>query len=465
MGDNAWMPCRTAPIGASSRLGRTRSVGPRWRPRFALLAGLLAAALALPAAASARAGAIDAGFGRSGTAIPRLGSSTSGAAAVAVQHDGRILAAGFVDGQCAVIRLRRGGTRDWRFGERGVARFTQPGMSCEAAGIEILRRDGRIFVAGTLRQTGAPSRIAVARLLPGGEPDPGFGSGGVAVVGPPGATLLSMDLTRDGVIALGGYVDRAGREDTLIGRVLPDGVPDPAFGTEGFFDGCNTGHQGGATVLLLPDGAIAAALRAPANAPAPQPMTAMRLNPAGAPDPGFGGTGVVQVPVSAQPTVRGSATAIAGGPDGTLNIGGTADGPNHDAVVVFRFLPDGQLDTRFGFRGRARLPFRRNGVSLATLNRARGGRLLVGGTADPEAFVARITPGGRADRRFGHRSIVSRRLGRLPPGGRRRQSAVSDLAVQRDRRIVVAGRLVAGVPGQPEALGRSWLSVSRLRSR
>jgi hypothetical protein len=42
---------------------------------------------------------------------------------------------------------------------------------------------------------------------------------------------------------------------------------------------------------------------------------------------------------------------------------------------------------------------------------------------------------------------------------------VSDLAMQRDGRIVAAGRLVAGVAGQPDALGRSWLSASRLRSR
>jgi uncharacterized delta-60 repeat protein len=431
----------------------------------ALVLAALATALTLPASAPARPGGIDPSFGRSGTAIPRLGASTAGGNGVVVQNDGRILIAGFSDGQCAVTRLRRDGERDWRFGDSGATLFTQPGKSCEAADIALLRRDGRIVVGGTLRQEGAPSRIAVARLLPGGELDPSFGSGGVAVVGPENASLLSLDMNRDGVIALGGLVPRAGREDTLIGRLLPDGTPDPAFSSQGFFDGCNTGHQGGAAVLLLPDGGVAAAVRAPSNLPAPTPMNVMRLTTAGAPDPAFGGTGVVSTPVSAQATVRGSATAIAPGPRGTLNVGGTADGPNHDAAIVFRYLPDGQLDTRFGFRGRARLPVGQNGLAVTALTRAPGGRLLLGGVADPEAFVARVTRGGRADRSFGRRAIVSRRLGRLPRGGRRRLSMVSDLAVQRDGRIVAAGRLVAGVAGQPDALGRSWLSASRLRSR
>ena len=53
---------------------------------------------------------------------------------------------------------------------------------------------------------GGVRRFAVARLQPGGNLDPNFGTDGVAVVGPPGAQLEAMALQPEGELVLAGSV-------------------------------------------------------------------------------------------------------------------------------------------------------------------------------------------------------------------------------------------------------------------
>ena len=49
---------------------------------------------------------------------------------------------------------------------------------------------------------GGVRRFAVARLQPGGHLDENFGTGGIAVVGPPGAQLEAMALQPEGELVL-----------------------------------------------------------------------------------------------------------------------------------------------------------------------------------------------------------------------------------------------------------------------
>jgi hypothetical protein len=90
------------------------------------------------------------------------------------------------DQTLSVIRLFPNGRRDMRFGQGGVARVHLPfevGLHVKPAALD---RSGRILLAGFIGSPIAESAMrqpkhsafVVARLLPSGKPDLGFGNRG-----------------------------------------------------------------------------------------------------------------------------------------------------------------------------------------------------------------------------------------------------------------------------------------------
>ena len=407
----------------------------------ALLLGL-ALLLAAPAAALARAGDVDRSFGSGGSVTFRSLGPDVFFTAVALQPDGRIVAAADRGNGLTVVRLTPAGALDRHFGTRGRVRIPIPGAG--ARDIAVFR-DGRILVAGTVAPDAEPSRIVVARLLPGGDLDPNFGTDGVSVVGPGGAQLDSMALARDGEVVLGGSLARPDRPAVLVLRLLPDGTPDPGFGTAGAVDSAAVGVAGRARdVIVLPDGSVAVAAAPELGRVDPGTFVALRLTPAGAFDTGFGQDGVVDVLTTPRRLTEGGAAAIAPGPDGSLVLAGTARGNRgRDDATVIRLTADGRLDERFARDGGTRLVAAGGrSVHIDALARAPGGRLVLGGRSQDAAAILRLTPGGRRDRSFGRSGARYVALGR-PPGGHRSASLVAGLAVLADGRIVTAGA-VAG---------------------
>jgi uncharacterized delta-60 repeat protein len=102
--------------------------------------------------------------------------------------------------------------------------------------------DGRIVIAGERGDT-TPDWV-VARYLPDGTPDPSFAGGGFFVYSEIGyekdsydeCTLAGLALAPDGsalVAGVAGDRDYYAPKKGLLVRLLPDGRPDPAFGTGG----------------------------------------------------------------------------------------------------------------------------------------------------------------------------------------------------------------------------------------
>jgi uncharacterized delta-60 repeat protein len=102
-------------------------------------------------------GALDPSFGHGGTVKTRFGSQTAAAYAVAMQANGRIVAAGSARGDVALARYRSDGSIDRSFGGDGRIR-TDFGAEALAAAVAI--RSGKIVAAGV-----ADARFAVARYL------------------------------------------------------------------------------------------------------------------------------------------------------------------------------------------------------------------------------------------------------------------------------------------------------------
>ncbi len=93
-----------------------------------------------------------------------------------------------------------------------------------------------------------------------GVPDPGFGTGGAALLDVGGVTNRcgAFVETSDGGLLGGGYVDEGGQEDALIHRLDASGAPVATFGTAGFVRvdlGCDDQSRG---AVELSDGSVAA---------------------------------------------------------------------------------------------------------------------------------------------------------------------------------------------------------------
>ncbi len=127
-------------------------------------------------------GALDTSF--SGDGIQTLDVALfDSVAAVAVQPDRKIVAAGRGGTGFTVVRLRADGSLDPTFGSGGIVNtpIGDPALQDEASALALLG-DGRILVAGTADyEYPFPTDFALARYLPDGRLDQSFGLDGIVV--------------------------------------------------------------------------------------------------------------------------------------------------------------------------------------------------------------------------------------------------------------------------------------------
>ncbi|WP_406835353.1 calcium-binding protein [Streptomyces sp. AHU1] len=228
---------------------------------------------------------------------------------VAVDPSGRIVAAGYAGGRMAVLRLTDNGTPDPTFGGDGTVTANPAGPVLQEGGdgrALVLQPDGKIVVGGQVGSTafdfalmrfnadggvdtsfdgdgvvrtdfgdyesveglalqpdgkivavgGSGTRFALARYLPNGALDTGFGGNGKVIT--PGGVAADVALQpADGRIVIAGSNGPGG--DFAVRRYNPDGGQDTGFGTGGLttadFGGTDAAHG----VALQPDGKTVAA--------------------------------------------------------------------------------------------------------------------------------------------------------------------------------------------------------------
>jgi uncharacterized delta-60 repeat protein len=219
--------------------GKIIAVGMRFRGNDAQNDELFAVARYRPD------GKLDRTFSRDGLASVDFGYSDAGASAVAVQRGGKILVAGEgarsanrTEEDFAVARFRANGRLDRSFS--GDGRVTVDFGHRLSDGVHglALRGDGRIVLAGSSGKRGAVPRIAVARLLPNGRLDRGFGAGGKRLTRPGryGGYARAVVPQPEGRIVVAGRVFDDRRLDTsawLLARYGGRGALDRSFGHGG----------------------------------------------------------------------------------------------------------------------------------------------------------------------------------------------------------------------------------------
>src|SRR5581483_4459314 len=237
-------PGKSSFVPKDSRANETARVSRAWRSGSArahgsIGAALLAVAVGLAHAATALAGpsgTLDPSFGGTGIVTVPVGHLDDFAFALALQPDGRIVAAGSSaasDDDFLALRLRADGTLDPSFAAGGVRTFDLAG-GFERARAVALDGDGRIVLAGFSRVTSGED-FAVARLLADGTPDATFGTGGVVItsIGPFDDRAAGVVVQPDGRIIAAGYTKSTANRDVALVRYESDGRLDATFGAGG----------------------------------------------------------------------------------------------------------------------------------------------------------------------------------------------------------------------------------------
>jgi uncharacterized delta-60 repeat protein len=206
-------------------------------------------------------GMLDKSFSGDGKVTTSLGAFHDVARSVAVQADGKIVVAGYsfvsdVDADFAVVRYDSDGTLDTSFG--GTGKVITPIAVTSAAGCSmILQHDGKILVAG-YADNGTDRQIALVRYNSDGTLDTAFDGDGIALtpVGAMSHDSLDLTLQPDGKIVVAGSVWNGVDNDFLIVRYHPDGTLDTGFdaldtlgGTVLYTEGDGPGVTGTPVVL------------------------------------------------------------------------------------------------------------------------------------------------------------------------------------------------------------------------
>ncbi|GHE67863.1 hypothetical protein GCM10014715_22020 [Streptomyces spiralis] len=169
-------------------------------------------------------GSLDTGFGSNGIQRTDFGDYES-VEGLALQSDGKIIAAGGSGGRFALARYNTNGTLDTGFD--GDGKVLTPGGG--GANDVVVQGDGRIVIAGG---NGPGGDFAVLRYNPDGSLDSGFGTGGVATADFGGNDVAhGVALQTDGKIVAAGV----GGPDTdfALARFLGGGsTPPPPAGVD-----------------------------------------------------------------------------------------------------------------------------------------------------------------------------------------------------------------------------------------
>jgi uncharacterized delta-60 repeat protein len=339
---------------------------------------------------------------------------------IALQPDGLILLAGSAeveDTQVALARYLPDGALDSGFGDAGVVLTDLTPSSIDMAMSVRIQADGRIVVAGA---------DSVARYLPNGELDRSFGLDGRGADLSVGAGnylyFNDLYLQEDGKIVVVGMVYGTNPFDMLVARYNTNGTFDTSFNGTGFKTIDLGARESADCVLVQPDGKILLGGTS---------FSLVRLNADGTPDTSFGGDGTVTTELSSSPFSNIYDLAIQ--PNGQIVVAGMMRPSDLDVdFAVARYNADGSLDSSFGSGGVVTTDF--GGIEGAHgLALQDDGSIVVVGTADNAFAVTRYLPTGALDTSFNGTGKLVTDL------GERAYATARDVVIQSDGRILVAG--------------------------
>lgn len=247
-----------------------------------------------------RDGSLDTSFNYDGTVTTQVGRDDDEIAAIAIQEDGYIIAAGYSiqdnKRDFALVKYAPDGQRDSSFGLDGIVITEYGSMDDEITAVAV-DDEGRIVIAGY--STGTTGRaVVVGRYLANGDLDNSFGYQGVSLAGiGEDALARSIDLDNDGRIIITGSYYFEERTEIMVLRFNETGELDTSFGEDGIaFTNYTQDVTEGYGVKLHDNGAILVA--GSVGSPGELDSALFYFTADGQPQTGFGDNGMLEIAAS-----------------------------------------------------------------------------------------------------------------------------------------------------------------------
>jgi uncharacterized delta-60 repeat protein len=411
-------------------------------------------------------GALDKTFGSLGQQTTSFSPWNDVAHDVALQGNGKIVLAGHADNaddtsvDFALLRYNADGNLDTTFGIGGkitTAFFPAPNDNMDAADAVAIQADGKIVAAGWTINPQAQIVFAIARYNTNGTLDTSFDNDGLVTTKLRALAEDNSDLIHDVAVQADGKIVVTGtsydsvkkKMDFATARYLSNGQLDTSFGTNGIvITPIGASNDGANGLVIQPDGKIVAA-GASCNSlncdttNGNYDFAFVRYNPDGSLDSSFNDDGKATF-ATAILIYSDGASRVTLQQDGSIvAAGGRSQGNNNyrqrgDFALV-RLLPNGQLDTSFGQMGWVKTPIGLDASGAADIAYRPNGQLVVAGaaqynTVNTSFAIAMYNPNGSLDTSFGQAGsgIVTTPFGANPSGA-------NGVLLQPNGNIVVVG--------------------------
>ena len=378
-------------------------------------------------------GTMDLSFSGDGKQITDFGADES-IEALALQPDGKIIAVGSTlsgaQADFAIARYQADGSADNSFSDDGK-QTTAIGNSVDFAFDVALQPDGRILAAGWSKISDGYSYSAV-RYLADGSLDLSFADDGKMVDYKPAGygAYQTVIVQSDGRMIAAGYANTGKGIQFAVARYNRSGVLDAGFGQNGkqtidFGLSSSQVYE----VALQPDGKIILAGHAGDNNEFYFALARLNIN--GSLDSSFDGDGKVVLD-------RGLYAKMVIQQDGKIVVAAQSDQSQFATdIVLLRCLSNGVIDQGFGVGGKVVTDLGSAGDKVFDLLLQPDGKLVVVGAydynADSKIALVRYSTDGILDGSFGNGGIVMTNISERP--------AVFAAALQADGKIVAAGNL------------------------
>ena len=399
---------------------------------------------------------LDTAFSTDGKATTDFGNNDE-ANAVAIQSDGKIVTAGFAndgtDDNFAIARYNADGTLDTSFSTDGKVTTDFGGNDDQARAVAI-QPDGKIVAAG-FANDGSDNNFALARYNTNGSLDTTFSSDGKLTTDFDGKDdeAYAVAIQPDGRIVAAGYATNTNQttnittddhKDFALTRYNSDGSLDESFSNQTKDFGRNDGKvtsliniydQEIYAMTIQSDGKIVVVGRSWSGIG--NDFAVERYRPNGSRDHTFGFPLQSDVrPGRVTTDFSGTGDyphAIALQPDGKIVVAGRSwSNGNHNFALV-RYTAQGDLDTMFGNGGKVRTDINGDDVvhAVAVLS---NGKIIAAGGGGANFGLARYTANGELDTEFDNRET-----GKAVTDFDGNADEARAIAIQSDGKIVVAG--------------------------
>jgi uncharacterized delta-60 repeat protein len=388
-------------------------------------------------------GSFDNTFDGNGRLATDFGSGDDGIGAIAIDRNGKIVAAGWAtiagERQFALARYNTNGSLDNTFSGDGKLLTSFPdGGAAYALAID---SNGKIVVAGYAR-VGNRDQFAVARYLSDGRLDTTFHFDGKAFTNfSSSAHADAIAIDQNGKIVVAGHCFDRGDGQFALARFNTNGSLDATFSQDGKviteFSGSNFASiddlsidQSGRIV------AVGSADFGDFEVFSDYHMVLARYLSDGRLDSSFSVDGKVITNLANSSSEFGYAVSI--DQSGKIVVAGAAHYPSGYEMVVIRLNTDGRLDLTFNISGKVRIPYSVGDIFAGDVAIDASGHIVVVGraygTSGSRFALARLRSDGSLDPAFDGNGVLVSHVGSAG-----QEEYATAVAIDASGRIVVGG--------------------------